>query len=247
MHLSNRPVSPLPLYFKVMMEIQENILSGTWSPGCQIPGEMDLSQRLGVSVITIRQALGKLTKEGYVRRERAKGTFVSWNGPSRQSVNLEVEADDLLTVNRNSTSFKLIAVEPVEPPKEIQQQLRLETNEKVTRITRVRLSQGVPLAYVISHVPSRIGLKIRQKELARSPLNSIIEKLSDFRITEVRHAVGARLSDDEVSAHLGIPAGSPVLFVTRDYLHKKETVLKSEGFYRSDLFRYELTLKRKKG
>src|SRR5919106_939822 len=205
MHLSNRPVSPLPLYFKVMMEIQENILSGTWSPGCQIPGEMDLSQRLGVSVITIRQALGKLTKEGYVRRERAKGTFVSWNGPSRQSVNLEVEADDLLTVNRNSTSFKLIAVEPVEPPKEI------------------------------------------QKELARSPLNSIIEKLSDFRITEVRHAVGARLSDDEVSAHLGIPAGSPVLFVTRDYLHKKETVLKSEGFYRSDLFRYELTLKRKKG
>jgi GntR family transcriptional regulator len=241
-----RPALPLPLYFKVMMELQENILSGMWSPGSQIPGELELSQRLGVSVITIRQALGKLTKEGYVRRERARGTFVSWNGPSRQSVNLEVEADDLFTVTRNSTSFKLIAVEPIEPPKEITQRFRIGAKEKLTRIIRIRLSQGQPLAYVISYLPSRIGSKVREKDLTRSPLNTIIESLSHFRITEVRHTVGARLSDDEVSAHLGIPAGSPVLFIERDYLHNKETVLSSVGFYRSDLFRYELTLKRKK-
>jgi len=38
---------------------------------------MDLAQRLGVSVITIRQALGQLVHEGYVRREKAKGTFVN--------------------------------------------------------------------------------------------------------------------------------------------------------------------------
>ena len=49
MRLAGRTVSPLPLYFKVMMEIQENILSGTWSPGFQIPGELELSQRLGVA------------------------------------------------------------------------------------------------------------------------------------------------------------------------------------------------------
>jgi GntR family transcriptional regulator len=247
MRLAGRTVSPLPLYFKVMMELQENILSGTWSPGFQIPGEMELSQRLGVSVITIRQALGKLAKEGYVRRERAKGTFVSRDGPSRQSVNLEVEADDLLTVNRNSTSFKLIGVEAVEPPKEIRQRFRIAAKENVTRVIRIRLSQGQPLAYVVSFVPSRIGSKIREKDLARSPLPNIIENLSHLRITEVRHTVSARLSDDEVSAHLGIPAGSPVLFIERDYLRNKETVLSSVGFYRSDLFRYELTLKRKKG
>ena len=247
MRLSNRPVSPLPLYFKVMMEIQENILSGTWSRGSQIPGEMDLSHRLGVSVITIRQALGKLTKEGYVRRERARGTFVRWNGPSRQSVNLEVEADDLLTVNRHSAGFKLIAVALVEPPKEIMQGFRNEAKEKVTRIIRIRLSEGQPLAYVISYVPSRIGSKIRAKDLTRSPLPDIIENLADFRITGVKHGIGARLSEDEVSAHLAIPAGSPVLFIEREYLHNRETVLRSVGFYRSDLFRYDLTLKRKKG
>ena len=73
MRSAGRPPLPLPLYFKVMMEIRENILSEEWAPGAQIPGEMDLAQRLGVSVITIRQALGQLVHEGYVRREKAKG------------------------------------------------------------------------------------------------------------------------------------------------------------------------------
>ena len=94
-----------------MLEIRENILSGKWSPDFQIPGELELARQLGVSVITIRQALGQLVREGYVRRERAKGTFVTWTGPVRQSINLEVEAEDLVTLRRYGTSFKLIAIE----------------------------------------------------------------------------------------------------------------------------------------
>src|SRR5258708_1926723 len=143
-----RPASPLPLYFKVMIEIRESILSGEWAPGAQIPGELDLARRLGVSVITVRQALGQLVHEGFVRREKAKGTFVSWNGPIRQSASLEVEADDLVTLDRASTSFKLISIEPVAPPKEIQEKLSLGAHERVTRIVRIRLSQSKPLAYV---------------------------------------------------------------------------------------------------
>ena len=247
MHSVGRPASPLPLYFKVMIEIRESILSGEWAPGAQIPGEMDLARRLGVSVITVRQALGQLVHEGFVRREKAKGTFVSWNGPIRQSASLEVEADDLVTLDRASTSFKLISIEPVAPPKEIQEKLSLGAHERVTRIVRIRLSQSKPLAYVVSYVPYRIGSRIRAKQLETAPLPIIIESLSAINITEVKHAIAARLADEEVSRHLGIPAGSPVLWVERDYLHRKETILRSLGFYRSDLFRYELTLKRKKG
>lgn len=245
MRLTGRPVSPFPLYFKIMLEIRENILSGKWTPGYQIPGEKELARQLGVSVITIRQALGHLVQEGYVRRERAKGTFVNWAGPLRQSINLEVEAEDLVTLNRYGTSFKLIAIEPIDPAKEIRQEFRLPANEKVTRIVRLRMSHGQPLAYVISYIPSRIASKISEKRLGRQPLSNAIEATCRIKITGVKHVVAARLSEDEVSAHLGIPAGSPVLFVERDYLHKKEMVLRTIGYYRSDLFSYELTLKRR--
>ena len=247
MLLAKKTASPMPLYFKVMMEIRENILSGKWSSGSQIPGELGLAQHLGVSVITIRQALGQLAQQGYVRREKARGTFVNWQGPLRQSVSLEVPADDLVTVNPYGTSFKLLGMELVDPPHEIRRDLKFGDDEKVTRIDRIRLSQGQPLAYVTSYIPCQIGSKIRAKDLTRLPLNTIVENLLPFKITEVKHTVAARLADDEVADQLGIPAGSPVLYVERDYLHNKAMVLKTVGYYRSDLFSYELKLKRRRG
>jgi len=243
MRLAKRPGSPVPLYFKVMTEIRDNILSGAWSRGFQLPGELDLAQRRGVSVITIRQALGRLAQEGLVRRERAKGTFVSWSGPVNQAINLEIEAENLVTLNPEGTSFKLLQTETIEPPADLRRDFGLTSGEKVTRMTRVRVAHGQPLAYVYSYVPTRIAAKLPQKSLLKLPLSTVIENAWGIKITDVRHLVGAKLADDEVSQHLKIPSGSPVLFVERNYLCKKELVLRALGFYRSDLFRYELKLR----
>ena len=119
---------------------------------------------------------------------------MNWKGPVRQSANLEVEADDLVTLDRASTSFKLISIEPVPPPKEIQEKLLIGADEKVTRIVRIRLSQGQPLAYVVSYVPFRIGSRIPEKQLDIAPLPIIIETVSAINITEVKHTVAAQAS-----------------------------------------------------
>ena len=243
MRLAKRPGSPVPLYFKVMTEIRDNILSGTWSRGFQLPGELDLARRLGVSVITVRQALGQLAQEGLVRRERAKGTFVSWSGPVNQAINLEIEAENLVTLNPEGTSFKLLATETVEPDAELRRDFKLSAKEKMTRMTRVRMARERPLAFVYSYVPSRLADKLSARALLKLPLSTVIENAWGVKITDVRHLVGAKLADDEVSQHLKIPSGSPVLFVERNYLCKKELVLRTLGFYRSDLFRYELKLR----
>ena len=94
MRVAKRTASPVPLYFKVMMEIRDEILSGKWSYGHRLPGEIELARRLGVSVITVRQALTQLRAQDLLTREWRKGTFVSWKGPLKQSVQLEVETED---------------------------------------------------------------------------------------------------------------------------------------------------------
>jgi GntR family transcriptional regulator len=244
MPLAKHSNSPLPLYFKVMIDLQEKILSGEWPRGAHIPGEIELAKDLGVSVITVRQALGQLVQEGYIHRERAKGSFVSWKRPLRQFVSLDVEAEDLVTVSPQ-TLFKLISVEQAQVPLRLKEKLQLKGDASVSKIVRVRLSDKQPIAYVISYVPFQIGSLIPEKGLVGSPLPKAVETFSSVRITEVTHTVGAVLSDPEASFHLEIPTGSPVLMVERDYLSKKVTVMVSIGYYRSDLFRYELRLKRK--
>jgi GntR family transcriptional regulator len=241
-----RKVSPLPLYFKVRMAIQERIFSGHWRPGAQIPGEIELARELGVSVITVRQALSQLVDEGYIRRERAKGSFVSWDVPQRQSVKFDVEVEALITFPPG-VRFKVVEVTEVEAPRDLADAFNVANGEILSRIGRIRLLEKHPLEYVVSHIPTRVASLIPEADLSRLPLPNAVEAACSTRITEVKHSVGAVLADEDVAHHLEMPAGSPVLLIERKYSSKKQTVMVSVGYYRSDLFRYELRLSRKAG
>jgi DNA-binding GntR family transcriptional regulator len=246
MRLKKRPASPVLLYVKVMMQIRDNILSGMWGHGYRIPGEVELARQFRVSVITIRQALERLCQERLLMREWRKGTFVSWRGPLKQSVQLDIETEDLTPVDVAGTSFKVLAMGRVAPTGELSRHFALSSSDKLTKIERVRMAHGRPLAYVISYVPSRIAAQIPTNRMKRIPLSTVIEAALGIKISNVKHLVEAKLSDDVVSAHLDIPPGSPVLYVERDHFHKKNLIMRTAGFYRSDLFRYELKLKLKK-
>jgi len=246
MRLAKRTASPVPLYFKVMMRLRDDILSGTWSHGHRLPGEIELARQLGVSVITVRQALAQLCQEKLLTREWRKGTFVSWRGPLKKSVQLEIETEVLAPVDAEGTSFKVLNLEDVEPTGELSRDFGLSAKDKVRKIERIRMAHRRPLAYVISYLPLRIAAQLQIKGMKIIPLSTVIEKSLGIKISNVKHVVEAKLSDDEVSAHLDIPPGSPVLYVERDHFYKKRLIMRTVGFYRSDLFRYELKLKLKK-
>jgi GntR family transcriptional regulator len=246
MRPAKRTASPVPLYFKVMMQIRDRILSGTWGCGHRLPGEIELARQLGVSVITIRQALAQLCQEKLLTREWRRGTFVSWKGPLKKSVQLEVETEDLAPVEAEGTSFKVLNLEDVEPANDLKRDFGLSADEKVRKIERIRMAHQRPLAYVISYVPSRMAAQVRIKGMKTIPLSTVLETSLGIKISDVKHVVEAKLSDEEVSAHLDIPPGSPVLYVERDHFYKKRLIMRTAGFYRSDLFRYELRLKLKK-
>ncbi len=246
MRLAKRTASPVPLYFKVMMQVRDKILSGTWGYGYRIAGEIELARQIGVSVITIRQALAHLCQEKLLTREWRKGTFVSWRGPLKKSVQLEIETEVLAPVDAEGTSFKVLNLEDVEATSDLSRDFGLSVNDKVRKIERIRMAHRRPLAYVISYLPLRIAARLRVKGMKMIPLSTVIEKSLGIKISNVKHVVEAKLSDDEVSAHLDIPPGSPVLYVERDHFYKKRLIMRTAGFYRSDLFRYELKLKLKK-
>src|SRR5690242_1017993 len=75
----------LPLYLQLSDILLQRILSGEWKPGANLPAEPDLCQEYGVARGTVRQALARLENEGYIRRERGHGTFVTWDSDRRRS------------------------------------------------------------------------------------------------------------------------------------------------------------------
>jgi GntR family transcriptional regulator len=45
---------PLPRYYQLREIIREMVRSGAWSPGEPIPSERELSERYGISRMTVR-------------------------------------------------------------------------------------------------------------------------------------------------------------------------------------------------
>lgn len=65
-----------PLYLQAADHIAQYITSNRMPPGRPLPTQNELVRQLGVSKITVRQALQQLAQKGLITSARGKGTFV---------------------------------------------------------------------------------------------------------------------------------------------------------------------------
>ena len=72
---------------RVITGLRKRIQSAEWQPGSLLPGEVELSQDLKVSRMTLRSGLALLEKEGIIERKQGKGTFVAGPRPSGKRIN----------------------------------------------------------------------------------------------------------------------------------------------------------------
>src|SRR3546814_11801005 len=60
--------SNAPLYLQLARNLREHIQSGGVEPGEPLPSERELSERMGMSRVTIRKGIQKLIEEGLIFR-----------------------------------------------------------------------------------------------------------------------------------------------------------------------------------
>lgn len=76
---NNRSKDNRPKYVKIYNEILQMILDGVYVKGDRLPAEPELAERLGVSRMTLRQALNLLNEDGIVENRRGVGNFIRKN------------------------------------------------------------------------------------------------------------------------------------------------------------------------
>ncbi|MEP9350434.1 FCD domain-containing protein [Xanthobacter sp. KR7-225] len=70
-------VETLPTYQLVASSIEKRILEGVFTPGQQLPSELDLAKQLGVNRSTVREAIRVLEQNGLVFRKSARRLVIS--------------------------------------------------------------------------------------------------------------------------------------------------------------------------
>lgn len=69
--------SDVPLYSQLKNLIIEKIETGEYKADSKIPSEQELCEMYKISRPTVRQSISELTNNGYLYKEKGKGTFVA--------------------------------------------------------------------------------------------------------------------------------------------------------------------------
>ena len=66
-----------PIYEQICIQIKQQILGGTLTPGQPLPSIRSLAKELRISVITTKRAYEELERDGYIETVAGKGSFVA--------------------------------------------------------------------------------------------------------------------------------------------------------------------------
>jgi GntR family transcriptional regulator len=204
--------SPIPLYFQIAESLRQAISDGTLKPGERLDNELDLTEQLGVSRPTVRQAVQRLVDQGLVVRRRGLGTVVVAPRILR-SVALTSLYDDLLATGREPATT-VLAVTQLEADEELAATLLLPAGAAVLSVERLRLADGTPLALMHNYLPAGLLRSEPEVALVKTGLYELLRG-QGVQLQAGEQRIGARKATAQESKLLDAPRGATVLTMAR--------------------------------
>ncbi|REJ13120.1 MAG: phosphonate metabolism transcriptional regulator PhnF [Bacillaceae bacterium] len=237
--------SPIPIYYQLEEFIKKQIEIGELQPDQAIPSEREYAERYQISRMTVRQAINNLVNEGYLYRQKGRGTFVSKQKVEQRLHGLTSFTEDMLERGMKPSS-KLLSFEVIPAGLETASHLKLKKNAPVYEIKRVRLADDVPMALETTYVPANL-VKGLTEEIIHQSLYSYIEEKLNLVISEAFQQIEASIAKESEIKHLQIEKGSPILLILRtSYLHDGTPFEFVKSAYRADRYKFVHTLKRQR-
>jgi len=227
----------VPAHAQIEDRLAEAIAAGELRAGDRLPPERELAEGIGVSRMTLRQALDSLERRGMVVRARGRrgGTFVAAAKIERDMTRLAGLTQELRRQGHEAGA-KVLSAREGPCGQRTAAALGLQPGHRVFEVVRLRLSDGAPLAlerslFSVELFPGLLGM----------PLDGSLYELIETRFGQVPWRAVERIepviADHAEAEALGIKPGAPLLLVERTAYNAHGTPLE----YARDLFRGDRT------
>jgi DNA-binding GntR family transcriptional regulator len=157
----------------------------------------------------------ELIDQGWVARERGRGTFVqegSFLGLALLSEHLSL-SDQFPPDAVLETTFVHQQITTNEP--HCAEALQLPSDEPLLFIRRLRRVNGQPVMVCDSYLPAERFPNLKKSTFVRNSLYATLEEVYGFVIERSERKIAAQeVVDQEVAELLGVPSFSPVLYFT---------------------------------
>lgn len=198
------------LWRQIHSTIESGISSGAYGPGDRLPSENVLAGQYGVNRHTIRRALAVLEKDGLIRVEQGRGSFVREPVIDYQVSRRTRFSENISRQQRTPGNILLMAVDTEADPL-VAEALEIKPGEVVTRITSAGEADGRRISYARSYFPRALfpGMVRVYRQTG-----SITRTLKHFGIDDYsrkRTRIVARMPSSEEARELSQPKSRPVL------------------------------------
>ena len=233
------PAASTHLYLQVRNGLARLIRERRFSVDDALPSERVLAEKLGISHVTARKAIGALVDEGLIVRRHGSGNYIAplLEQPLTRLTSFTEELKLRGFVPRSRWVRRFVGAALTEE----MVALSLSPGARVARLERVRLADETPMAYETSALPMTI---LADPEAVKDSLYLYLAERNVAPVRALQHIRAANATARQAEL-LGIPLGQALLFITRvGYLDDGRAVEITHTWCRSDYYDFVAELRR---
>lgn len=232
--------SAVPLYIQVATLLRRRIENGHWASGEKISTIEDLQKEFGVARVTVRQAVELLEKDGLVRRQQGKGTFVAANLEDTRWLKLDTSWSSLIgTIKHNVPKFVPVSA-PLQRPRLGSDEGRAADEYVFLHSVQFRGDR----AYSVVNVQLAKDIYERDPEaFRRHAALSVVAGMKGIKILSARQTLIIGSADPETAELLKVPLSAPTAEARCVVIDGRGiAIYVADIIYRGDCIRLETTL-----
>jgi len=226
-----------PLYAQLIIHFRQQIATGHWVEGSNIPTLNRLAADYSVARATVRQALGFLEREGLIASRRGRGTQVVRR--PKTDLWFSVPASwGPLDSSREQLASEILHFDPDGRLPDAPNHIRGALASGYGVVRRLVRRDGIPYLVGATYIDRRIVAELGEDEINKANGYQTVEQSRLFAGASAHQSITVGVADAELAYLLGITLSAPIVVVERWVLDAKGTLISySEGKYRSDFVR----------
>jgi GntR family transcriptional regulator len=235
------------LYLQVARTLKEEIVTGVYPVGSQLPTEDALCSRFSVSRYTVREALRRLREDNLVSSRQGSGTVVVARRTSDSYAGDVMSINDLVSWSVGKR-FAIEFMEMIALDEKLAARTGLASGDEWLAVRGFGHEDGVkvPVCWAEYFIHRDFAAVGRLLPRHSGPIFPLIEDLFGQKIVEVQQQIGATLVSSAVAGSLQVKAGSAALEVRRTYKTAANIAQVTLSTHPASRYRHSMTLRRVK-
>ncbi|HYH92415.1 MAG TPA: GntR family transcriptional regulator [Candidatus Saccharimonadales bacterium] len=201
-----------PQYRRIEQAMRQRIAS--LQPGERLPSDAELQAEFGVSRMTARNAMQRLTDEGLIAREPGRGSFVASSTAAHRRANRLMTFSHEMR-RRGLTPSSRILTRVIRPSTRAEADaLDLRPTEPIVHLRRLRLADGEPIAIEETLLLAPCAPAMMTADLTHGSLHEALAA-GGWRLQRGSGSIAAEAATPDDARLLRLRPGDPLLVERR--------------------------------